>query len=809
MNRWRSLKGQDLSDYLTNLTKFVKKAYPPLAPGTKLSEGEIAARIGVDASRLSKLKQYLKHAEITEGNCIDAIQRIMEVFQVRETADVWDFRPVEEWTSLKRLGEKLALNLVDVSTVFEEGDRPHHLIMSSDVQQIRSNPVRERFIVIVGAGASRGATHGNMPLTKEAAKDILARISREEDELLVNLIEEELERLRLIYKLNSEDFETVLKACSKYCRDTVLEGLKELCGVRYVPALAYEILAHMFKHRVIDIIINFNHDEILDNAIEEEISEGEYFNIYSDGYCPDKYRDFLIGNRLKQPVYFKPHGTISHQSTLRFTREDYFTIPTKIRETIYDLLKAPIDQTRNQKSLPINLAFIGFSMQSFEFTELIKKFLTKFPERRVFFWFFDKKVKLEDFHLELSPDLKKKIKENSYFFDLNWESFETILKCLWTNIENNFNEPYKPRGIERHLLVDLLLKGYQEKLLQYPRQVNDRDLCNYFRNRFFVELIISFLQSDGILNSRQIVEDRAGKYFELYLRLLEHVGEEISLRKICQDFGFRIYKDFVWDAFTLKKPDLFFDHSNLYHELYTALARNFREHAIPENDAENKVKETFYDLADRIRRRNLMKITPDYRHPHKHLFEGLRKKDILNTKVSWVYRYRYFLETQKANWDLLLAISEKGRFLNFDLQKEDNLFADRKLELVLASFDWEEFKDRQRFDSKNVHLLSGRPLYLPWWLHNQHMVLFLKKDRDTGDWRKDWNLKEGFYYESRVLSRRINPVHVKSNHNLEILLFIYANYWYRAKEYTDKNPIPSLPNRGAMEEQIEDLLGLF
>ena len=51
----------------------------------------------------------------------------------------------------------------------------------------------------------------------------------------------------------------------------MLSVLCDKCDVRYYPGLAYEILAHLMKHGFIDAIINFNFDEVLDQAIEDEL----------------------------------------------------------------------------------------------------------------------------------------------------------------------------------------------------------------------------------------------------------------------------------------------------------------------------------------------------------------------------------------------------------------------------------------------------------------------------------------------------------------------------------------------------------
>lgn len=791
-----------------NLLDCIQVNYPRDPEQKKYSQDEIARRSGIDPTRLSKAKT--DSSEVTDEDRKKFIGRIMETYQVKQDGEEFIFRELHEWTSIKQLAQKLAVNLVDVSTEFPDGDKPHKEIIEDwDTLPQVDDRKRERFIAVVGAGASHAATGKHMPRARKAAERIRNSIKNQE---INKLIDKELHRLRQIYRLDKEDFETELLACSKYCRDEVLEELTKICGVRYTPAIIYEILAHMLKHRFIDVIINFNYDEILDNAIEEEVSRGEYFYIYSDGHCPNNYEDLLIYNRLKQPIYIKPHGTISHRSSLRFTREDYLAIPQQIQDHIYDLFKAEIPDSQAQKYLPVNLILIGFSMQSFEFAELVKRYLEEFKDREITFWIFDKKVKLEDFKLELSERQRDRIGENVHFFDLNRFSLEDFLKELWNSIETKFQAPYRPRGIERHLLVDLILRKDQKVLVVDPD--NKKALKQYFSNRCYVELAISLLQSDGLLNANQIVEDRAGKYFYLYEEANSSQKQDKPvLGELFKKIGMEVYKGFVWDTFILKKPELFNNSGELCWFLFDNLERTLGKKYL--NSKEEAQFKQFSALAEKVRGRNRMKITPEYRHPHKYLFSNLDKKQILNTGLSWVYKYQDSLKNKNASWDLLLTISEKGRFLNREIREGFFQNKNKRLEVILASFD---LPNHQEISAANLqeklNLLSDKPLFLPWWLHNQHMVILLKREGDQrGDWRKNWTLLKGFYYESRMLSRRINPVIIEEEKNLEKMLYIFANYWYRAKYYTEcppnKKVIPIISTSEEMDKHVANLLSLW
>jgi len=274
--------------------------------------------------------------------------------------------------------------------------------------------------------------------------------------------------------------------------------------------------------------------------------------------------------------------------------------------------------------------------------------------------------------------------------------------------------------------------------------------------------------------------------------------------------GLKLYKGFVYDTFCLESPNDFSNDSKLYENLYKKLSEELSsQHKMPDFESEKGKKLLAY--LKKIKHRNLLKITPRFSHVHNHLFSLFREEQILNTTLAWIYRYRWFFE-RCQDWDLLLAISEKGRFLNEDL-REKNL-QEKKFELILASFDLPDFQDVRPDKFANLPLLSNEVLKLPWWLHNQHMVLFLKKKSDQGDnWRQKWRLQQGFYYQSRVLSRRVNPVHITNEDDKERLLYIFANYWCRARAYVaceDQNKaIPIIANREEMDRQVEALLALY
>lgn len=805
------------------LVEFAETLKTFLKTNRKMSNKTLAEILNVHPSKITRLSNYRK----TEGRSHKekTINKILDVFKVRPKENVvpleFEFYDLKDYKKLIELALKLSLNLIDVSTKFEEKDIPHEIVLRKErldtVKKIRTEAQRERLILITGAGASFAATKGIMPLSSNAIRIIEEEIG--ESTILKNRIEKEINRITLATRLNRDEFETQLLAYSKYAPDEVIAGLKKMCKLKHIPNLIYEILGHMLKHRFLDVAFNFNFDEIFDVILKEEVGEGEFRYIFSDGHCPDpdNYKELLISNRLKQPVYIKPHGTISHTSSLRFTRESFSNLPEEISATISNIINAPLPKS-GQKHLRVNFLIIGYGMKSPELAKIIKDYLSsnKYPEAP-YFWFFDKKSHISQFGLELSDDHRKLIEENHHIFRVDEDySLEDYMKALWELVQGNFKDSYQPRGIERHLLINLIFDSTESTTKALTKKQYLRD---YFKDRILVELTITLLSSDGILNLQQIMEGRIAYYLHEYNELVAHV-DKLALRKLCKDLGMKPYNSFTSDVFVLDNAQEFLleslfekTYDNLLEELSSTRQENLRQG-----------KASYIRLSKLIKERNILKITPRFKHPHNNLFYPLEDNNILNTSLNWTYRYRRFIE--KVNqWDLLLAISERGRFLKSTIE-DRKLFNGKKVGLILSALDHPSFSEAQEKEDvfDDFELLSGSPLYLPWWSHNRHLLLFMKRKRNSTSTREfdNWDLAEGFYYEGRLLSRKANPVHItqttnptNDRENKKILLEIFINYWDRANFYTQKKrlghptAIPVLSHDDTLEDKIDSLLKTY
>jgi len=226
---------------------------------------------------------------------------------------------------------------------------------------------RGRVIALVGAGAS-------VPAGIPASKQLKEKIQ----EIVINggLIHEEALKRELNKPLSMASLEEFTQVACKYLhvRDKVLAELNDIClaspqslNDSLPPLLCYEILAHLVKHGFIDHVISMNFDEILDEALENEVGREALFRIVSE--------QDLIGFTELPPYkagLVKPHGTISLPRSLRFTRENVAMFPAEIADFIQKEIL--ISHSNKPSHFPqTTLVVVGFSMHDLEINRILSE----------------------------------------------------------------------------------------------------------------------------------------------------------------------------------------------------------------------------------------------------------------------------------------------------------------------------------------------------------------------------------------------------------------------------------------------------
>lgn len=364
--------------------------------------------------------------------------------------------------------------------------------------------------------------------------------------------------IRSIYRVDERvDFETSLNILSNILPVAqIRRSIQKLYQVRHGPTLFYHIVAHLFKHRFIDIIINFNFDELLDQILDEELASNSYDKILSDGDCRLK-KDVVQFDRLRQPLYIKPHGTASHKSSMRFTKDHYHELPIDMRNFIRGLLNS----NEENLSKKLNLITVGFELKSIEFNELLNETLNKDSQIFSFIWHDQTKddFKLEKmvsgriadleaiFEEEQRPTLyliahedfknieygKLRSTKGTHMSQFSPSLDNTFVK-LYDHIYSLFGDHFKPRGIYKHIAISKIFGNRVFwNLTKYPIKHAlphwtkiDEEPCRhpkgyfhsseYYKDRLLVEILISATNNQGKIDPYVLMDGTLGRFYEAY-----------------------------------------------------------------------------------------------------------------------------------------------------------------------------------------------------------------------------------------------------------------------------------------------------
>ncbi|WP_259016598.1 hypothetical protein [Emticicia fluvialis] len=452
------------------------------------------------------------------------------------------------------LSQKLALNYLANS--FNRGDSGHlesiNLLQETNSIIFKENSIHPedeiadkkiRNVLIIGAGAIYNSFNG-IPMGAEIKrgliesklvwlKDFIA-LKPEEAEKKRNILEtldytkkkilEEYENLTLLTDKDDLSFENLLFLLSKFMTEEELrKEIKKIIGFSNCNNLFYEIVAHLFKHSFIDVIVNFNFEEILDNVIKEEVGEGNYYSIISDGHTVKRENLFVEG-RIKFPVYIKPHGTFSHSSSLRFTNQHYLDSPSDIKSMLTDIF-SPYSK---EEKLNLNIICVGFKLfESVEFKNILKNSLSKVtnPAFYIITNSADRDRQLQEISINLSKEISRdnvftcslRDYENTLVNNIS-PSLGVLFSQIFRKATKKFNSNFTPRSIAKHEVYSYFLYNKTVFQTEINREKLDNyyESSNYYKDKILVEIAFTFVRNLGVINILDLLNGRVGLYLESY-----------------------------------------------------------------------------------------------------------------------------------------------------------------------------------------------------------------------------------------------------------------------------------------------------
>lgn len=599
-----------------------------------------------------------------------------------------------------------------------------------------------KVVAVVGAGASNDAC--DLP-TGEAAAKILIDAFKSKARVSGRLIDEEIHRITVEYRLESGDFEAVLLALSKFDQTTVLNELNSIYSRRHYPSLAYEVLAHWLKHRFIDAIVNFNFDELLDQAVDDELGSKGYYRVISDGDCPETLDHWLDkSGRFRFPLYIKPHGTASHKSTMRFTRSSYSLLPPDLARLLMHLFSGPVD-----------VVVMGHAMQSVEFNDILKRsggrelrfhaLGHQKPELRV-------------------PDAPK---WDVDFFDIRpMGGLGICIDKITSSTEALFDKAFKPRSIHRHRLIADLFQR-KVNLNEEPGE-RERQREIYLRDRIYLEIALAISKAKGFVSLEHIARGRAGHYFRLLRRYVPGAGLRDSMLSMCSNLTLQ---PFGYSRETLCLPV----------SMSNSGRDRLRHPILPRNEFEEAAKLLAHTTQDYLSNERQGKCSRERLHTaFMEMYDGeeieisndtgAATNNIFSNPNTMATLTSLHAQTGKmlsSAWDCLLCIAESGKWL---LRNEwvDEI-QKRKAYIAIIVADKTHCKNIQEcFGSE----LANRIRWLPWWLHNRHVTVVLKQKKAV----------QAIFFDRRLRTSHIAPLWLHGP-DAEIALEVFAAYWIKAHQY--------------------------
>jgi len=503
-------------------------------------------------------------------------------------------------------------------------------------------------------------------------------------------------------------------------KQDVIDEIKNILDFQHLYCQFYDIAAQLFKHRFIDVIVNFNFDELLDNAIEEEIgTSGMYHKIVQDSDCKP-IKDYVESKRLKIPIYIKPHGTISSKTSLLFTKEHYIDMSEEMRNLLHGIFMGKVGEDNSNQN-NINVIIAGFAMASIDLNNILFSlqqdnhknikyyFLNLNPESEIDEfeesykkWKKDNNVKSVK-HLECRPINTGYDKDRNLDNPNLSEHFSRILNL----VQEKFKKPFIPIALNEHSILSILFpKSKLELIGEQLLKEKDDEYLTYLKYRFIFHLLIELVKWKGKLAINVIVKERAGKYYNHYKSLLKQKTKENyqgknkaenELKKLPDIINYLnenlniSIKSFSPSSDNIYKcENLFMNNSasDLKKDINTIVDIMIENSLIIKEENISEKRDLIFDyLRNKVYDSKMYDVSPLYNDIKHARFRHFDNEKIITTSLNLTFKFFEFavlLEEieKKILWDSLWFASETGTPI-FNLHKHCDIDrAESYLEMI-------------------------------------------------------------------------------------------------------------------------------
>lgn len=367
----------------------------------------------------------------------------------------------------------------------------------------QASPGKALVVPFIGAGASAGA---NVPLSGELQRRIYEGIVEQEGTsgLLAKALDDEALCLfdskakYGISRLSLFEFAAVISRFA-YARERKSQIISSVTTQASHRPLVYELLAHLAKHRFVDHFVSLNFDELLDEALKDELPERLRLITNPDEVPGPRF----IRNPKSSSCYvLKPFGSLSN--------DNYKLTPDEIArygaQSVWHFMRNNIFRPSAGDTLPeIILILVGYAAAEPAFAQLIDELLYD-PQRKVTIFLVDIRKTLPDGIKKIKGPSNLKIIHIRTTADL---AFDILVRIL----EHKYGSPKSNKvwiPVARHRII---------ASLPYRDIKADR--------RFKMELILQAIKSRGFFTIEAVAEiDRITKYSNGACKVIQQICEE-------------------------------------------------------------------------------------------------------------------------------------------------------------------------------------------------------------------------------------------------------------------------------------------
>lgn len=541
------------------------------------------------------------------------------------------------------------------------------------------------------------------------------------------------------------------------------------------PQLAYELIAHLMKHRFVDHVISLNFDEVLDAALNDELGRTGYRLVLpgSSGHH---------GSRL--PHLFKLHGTISDADSLRFALDDVGALEPRTTRLLERVVLGA-----ESKPESVWIVSLGYSWADRDMRAWITRHYEAVagvicvarddaPAR-------DLRADLRDEYPGKEPfRVYSLATADAVVRGEDPATVDEVLWAVWKATKDDTPPHERVPSAARHLLISHLfprpkVRGSAGPLRDWPSVYR-----RYSRKaRIEAEVFLTTGKTDGLVILSSLARDT---------RIIRHWPEDASGRPALEALTFlrrNAYAD-VTEVYVFRGNEQ--DYARYFAgrcgRRLPLSGQRVPELAgvdisVPwlEDGVIRRRPEPYLGLLERYLGKVLngvsVEVDPGRDERAALLFRGAR---MLPTYKALTDCTRVVLHSEwaslrtgdrpqavpRGDWELLLVIAESGKWLQAPDFME--VVKGRRVLLIEAStYALPGWSTRKPPPTLGSEVLT---LGVPWWVHNRHLTLAM---------RRDGQLQAGIYFRRRERTPRIAPVALDHPHDLGELLKIFLSYTAR------------------------------